>query len=308
VRSAWLAVLFAVAAACRQEPSVPRYAYVVTCDARVDKLDTGAGRKEASYDLAASALTAMLPAGSRAIDGCLAYHPVIDADGTLLSFVSPTQPQANADGTRDYRLLSFSLPGMKLVKTLPAGASQTEAPHVEWTADRSPRVVPATESQAATDIDLSAYAPNHEALRNQIVERSGDRILIRTFAARPDELRLAVVNTRAKKVVWLKSLPPTTALFSHLAPGGAVVVIEVTQAGEKTGTLALFDSETGNSIGETADGRARSQYFLAISPDGKGVYHSADDYSFVDLKRTFTGDSVAHPLDANRPAVFFAKF
>ena len=89
VRWGGLALLFAAATACQQEPPAPRYLYVVTCDARVDKLDTSAARKEASYDLAASALTAILPVGNQAIDGCLAYHPVFDTEGALLYFVSP---------------------------------------------------------------------------------------------------------------------------------------------------------------------------------------------------------------------------
>jgi hypothetical protein len=310
-RWGWLAVLLAAGTACQPEPPVPRYLYVVTCDARVDKLDTSAARKEASYDLAASALSAILPAGNQSIDGCLAYHPVFDTGGALLYFVSPTQTQANPDGTRDYRVLGFSVPSMKLVKNLPAGAHQSEAPHLELAPDRSLRVVPAKEWRAATEIDLTAYGPTHEALPNQIIESSGDRTLLRTFAATPEELRLAVADTKAKTLVWLKSPPPTTALLAHLAPGGDVVMIEVTEAGkatEKTGTLALFDSNTGASLEERAAGRARSQYFLAISPDGKGVYHSGEDYSFIDLKRTFSSQSVAHPLDPNRPAAFFAKF
>lgn len=307
----WLAVVLTAGTACRREPPTPHYLYVVTCDARVDKLDTTAARKDASYDLAASALREILPAGNQAIDGCLAYHPVFDPEGALLYFVSPIQAHADPNGTRDYRVLGFSVPSMKLVKNLPVRANQTEAPHVELAPDRSPRIVPAMEWHDATEIDFAAYGPTHEALPNQIIERSGDRILLRTFAASPEELRLAVANIRTKTVVWLKSPPPTTALLAHLAPGGDVVVIEVTEAGKasaKTGTLALFDSDTGASLQEIADGRARSQYFLAISPDGKGVYHAGENYSFVDLKRTFSSHSVAHPLDPNRPAAFFAKF
>jgi hypothetical protein len=310
-RWGWLAVLMATGTACRQEPPAPRYLYVVTCDARVDKLDTSTARKEASYDLAASALSAILPAGNQAVDGCLAYHSVFDAEEALLYFVSPTQAQANPDGTQNYRVLGFSVPSMKLVKNLPAGANQSEAPHLELAPDRSPRVVPATQWRAATEVDLAAYAPNHEALPNQIIESSGDRILLRTFAASPEELRLAVANTKTKDLIWLKSPPPTTALLAHLAPGGDVVMIEVTEAGkatEKTGKLALFDANTGTSLQEMEDGRTRSQYFLAISPDGKGVYHAGQNYSFVDLKRTFSSQAVAHPLDPNRPAAFFANF
>lgn len=308
----WFAVLVVAATACQQSaPAAARYLYVVTCDARVDKLDTRAARKEASYDLSASILNTTPPAGGQAIDGCLAYHPAFDTDGALLYFVSPTQAQANADGTRDYRILGVSLPSMKLVKNVLAGEKQSEAPRLELAPDQSPRVVSETESPLETDIDLAAYAPDHEAFPNQIIESSGDRVLLRSFAASPDELRLGVANTRTKTLVWLKSLPPTTALLSHLAPGGDVVMIEVTEPGkptEITGKLALFDSNTGAVIDEMADGRPRGQYFLAISPDGKGVYHAGETYSFVDLKHTFGNQPVAHPLDPDRPAVFFADF
>ena len=125
---ALLALVIVTGTACNQEPASPRYAYVVTCDARVDKLDTVAGRKIASYDLAASSMKELLPPGNQAIDGCLGYHPVFDAAGGLLYFVAPAAANANADGKKEYRIFEFSAPDMKLVKTLPAPASQSEAP------------------------------------------------------------------------------------------------------------------------------------------------------------------------------------
>jgi hypothetical protein len=301
----------AFATSCHPTLPTLHYLYVVTCDARVDRLDTRAGRKETSYDLAASVLSNLLPAGDRTIDDCLAYHPVLDKEGALLYFVVPAQAPVNQDGTRDYRVLGFSLPTMKLVKNLPGYEHQVEAPHIKLAPDRLPRVVPAKQHRDATEINLAAYGPNHEALPNQIIESSADRTLIRTFAANPQELRLAVANAKTKTIVWLKSAPPTTALLAHIAPGGDAVMIEVTEVGgtaKKTGTLALFDANTGAALQQIADDRARTQSFLTISPDGKCVYHAGQDYSFIDLKRSFGNQAVAHPLDTSRPATFFASF
>jgi hypothetical protein len=252
----------------------------------------------------------LLPAGNQAIDGCLAYHPVFDsADGTVY-LVAPTAPGAKADGTRDYRILGFSVPDMKLVKTLPAPSNQSEAPYLELAPDRSPRAVPATEWRAVTALSLTDFAPNHEALPNQIIESSGDRMLLRIFAESPTELRLAVADAKAKTIVRLKSPPPATVPRAHLSPGGDIVLIEISEAGkvtEKTGKLALIDANTGTLLREMAGDHVRDQNFLAIAPNGKAVYYKGESYSFVDLGRTFGSQEVSHPLDADRPAVFFVR-
>jgi hypothetical protein len=75
----------------------------------------------------------------------------------------------------------------------------------------------------------------------------------------------------------------------------------------KTGELALFDAGNGHELEEISAPNVRDQYFLAISPNGRAIYHSGVDYSFVDLKRPFSDTPVVRVSDSNSAAVFFAK-
>ena len=76
---------------------------------------------------------------------------------------------------------------------------------------------------------------------------------------------------------------------------------------EKTGKLALFDAKTGTLLKDATGDHVRDQNFLAIAPNGKAVYYTGESYSFVDLGLVFGSQEVAHPLDGNRPAVFFVR-
>lgn len=300
-----------VATACHTPAATPPYLYVVTCDARVDKLDTIAGRKLASYDLAQdSDAKQLLPTAAGGFDGCLAYQAQMDIEASTFYFVSPVQALSKPDGTRDYRVLGFSIPAIRLVKNMPAGSSPADPPHLDITPGGVPRTLPNSEWHPSTDIDISTFAPNREKLGNQIIESSGDRALLRIFTANPNELMLAIANTKSKTIATLQSIPPTTALNAHLSPDGDAVMIEVTESAgqpKKTGRLVLFDANTGGQVQEISDSIVRDQYFLAISPSGKAIYHSGESYSFVALKRAFAIGAVTHALDSSYPAIFFAN-
>ena len=299
----------AVAMGCQTQAAGPRYLYVVTCDARVDKLDTLTGRKIGSYDLGqASGSPPLIPSVDGGLDGCLAYEAQLDTAALTFYLVAPVQAAIKPDGTKDYRILGFSIPSIQMVKNMPAGSSVTEPPHLDLGPGGVPRIAAAPETRPPADVDLSAYAPNREKLGNQIIESSGDRALLRIFTADPKELKLAVADTKLKTLVTLESTPPTTARNVHLSPEGAVVLIEATEGSppKKTGALVLFDGITGKRVREIAVPAARDQYFLAISPNGKAIYHSGDAYSFVDLHREFAIQLVRHALDSNYPAFFFA--
>jgi hypothetical protein len=304
------AILLAVATGCQTQAAAPRYLYVVTCDARVDKLDTVAGRKMASYDLAkASGEQHLIPSAEAGMDGCLAYQAQFDAAVSAFYLVAPVQASIKPDGTKDYRILSFSIPAIQLAKSMPAGSNLTDPPHLELSSGGVPRTLAASEWRPPTEIDLSTFAPSHERLGNQIIESSGDRALLRLFTADPKELMLAVANTKSKTIAKLQSTPPTTARNAHLSPGGDVVLTEVTEgAGQpkKTGRLVLFDANTGRQIQEVSDPAARDQYFLTVSPSGQAIYHSGETYSFVGLKGNFGTQAVIHVLDSSYPSVFFA--
>jgi hypothetical protein len=307
---ALIAFLLGSLTACQRRKTAARYLYVATCDASVYKLDTVENRQEASYDLSqAPGAQQIIPAYRGGLDGCLAYQAEFDAAASVFYIVAASEARMKPDGSKDYRVLGFSVPAMGLVKNVPAGSNLTHPPHLELGSDSALKLTPAAEWRPPTDIDVSTFAPNREKLFNQIIDRSGDRALLRIFVADPKELSLAVADTKSKTVVRLQSPPPATAFRAHLAPGGEAVLIEATAgAGDptKTGRLALFDANTGSLLEEITDPRVRDQYFLAISPNGRAVYHTGDAYSFVDLKRSFPATPVGHVLDSEYPAIFFA--
>jgi hypothetical protein len=269
-----------------------------------------AERKIASYDLGqASGTPPLIPSAAGAFDGCLAYEAQPDASARTFYLVAPVQAAFKADGARDYRILAFALPDVHLVKSVPAGSNLTEPPHLDVSPDGVPRTVPASEWRPPTDIDLSAYAHTGEKLGNQILESSGNRALLRIFAADPKELKLAVADTKSKTVATLETAVSTTARNAHLSPDGAVVLIEETEAGgqpKKTGRLVLFDGNTGKELRQISYPAARDQYFLAISPTGKAVYHSGEAYSFLNLQREFPDRPVRHAFDSSFPSCFLA--
>ena len=290
-----------------------RYVYVVTCGARVDKLDTIAEKKSRSFDLAKSeGNERLIPVVQGALDGCLTYQAIYDANASSFYTIAPVQAEPKADGTKDYRILEFSIPALRLVKSFPAGSNQDNPPHLVFTAAaREPRAIPAAEWSPRTDLDLSEYAPDHAKSPNQILETSGAAALLRMFTANPRQLAFAVANRQTKALIRLREVPSTVAPDVHLAPGGNYVLIEeTTPEGEKaakTGKLALFDAATGKAVEALSNPVVKRQYYLAITPDGKAIYHSGEDYSFIGLSKTFAVMRVIRPAaPASDPGVFFA--
>jgi hypothetical protein len=285
-----LIALFLAVGACQNKAELPRYAYVVTCDARADRLDTVENRKTGSFDLTAASGGAV-PSGAGGFDGCLTSAAQYDGKAKTFSVVAAVQAMNKPDGSKDYRLIAFSLPDVNMVKM------------------GSPVAAPAPGTDPSS-LDLSGFGPNHEKAGNQVIERSGNRVLLRIFASDPATLELAVADTKAKTVTTLQGVGPATALGAHLAPGGGAVLVEAAAAAgsaTKTGELRLFDAATGHVTGQVSDAHVRDEYFLAIAPTGKVIYHSGEDYAFIDLKQTFGTDLVIHVLDTNYPSVFFAN-
>lgn len=286
---------------------MPRYLYVLTCDGRLDKLDTVENKKTASADLTKLPGEAALPSAEGAYDGCLAYQALYDADASAFYTVAPLQASMKENGTKDYRVVEYSLPQVRLIKSTPAATNATEPPHLELS-NSGIRLTPAAEWHPPSQFVFSGFAPG-EAAGNQLIEASGDRALLRLFGANPAQVLLGVADTQAKTLVRLQNTPPTAAANAHLTPGGAAVLIEeVTRSQKpgKTGVLALFDATTSRKNELLNSPEIRSQYFLAISPNGKAIYHSAEDYSFVDLKQTFSNEPVTRPPGAIYPNIFFA--
>jgi hypothetical protein len=274
----------------------------------LDKLDTVENRKTASYDLAKLPGHLPFPSAAGAFDGCLAYQAEYDPAASAFYTVAPVQASVKPDGTKDYRELELSIPDLRLIENIAAGSNLDAAPHLSFAGGET-KLIPSADWQPPADLDLSAFAPDKQPLGNQIIETSGDRVLLRIFTAEPAQLSLAIADTRSKTLVRLQPVPATTVSNAHLVPGGSAVLIE--EVGGlpkpvKTGKLDLYDAATGRSIEQLTSPTVREQYFLAISPTGKAIYHSAEAYSFVDLKRSFSRDAVTRPSTGSYPAMFFA--
>jgi hypothetical protein len=296
-----LAVLLVGALACHPRTTPARYLYVVTCDARVDKLDTTTDRKIGAYELAQrTGNQTLIPPVVGTLDGCLAYQAVYDPKASIFRTVVPVEVQPKADGTKDYRVLAFSVPDLQWLNTASAGTNL----------DAPPRVEGETAGPPQTDLDLSAFTPDRTAIPNQILESSAEKVLLRIFTANPSDLMLAVADRRSHTLVRLQSVVPTVAPAVHLAPGGEVVLVEETEAGgshpAKNGKLSLYDAKTGSRIQEFSDPHIKELYFLTISPTGKAIYHSGETYWFLDLGKTFPVDAVTRVGPGDSPAMFFA--
>jgi hypothetical protein len=300
-----------IGAACAAWGQPDRYLYVLSCDARIGKLDTVLDRQVSSQALSATALKKQVfphVQENETIDGCLANYVVFDTKASVFYTVVPEQARLKADGTKDYQMVSFSVPGLAPVNVVPAGTALTEAPHLELGVGQ-PKVVPASEWSPQTDLDVSTFAPQKQDLRNQILEESGSLVLLRVFTPNKDELALAVADQTAKSMVELKDVVLTSARSVHLTPSGEAVWVEETDnAGAKTGNAVLYDARTGREIKRFADSRVKTMSFLAISPSGKAIYHSGSEYAFLSLGQKFSSGSVVRLLNANSyPPVFFAR-
>jgi len=286
-----------------------RFLYVISCDARVDKLDTVAGSTVKTYDLAKrSGKESLIPVVQGAFDSCLASQAAYDSEASVFSTAVPVSNEPKGDGTKDYRVLSFSVPGMELVKQQRGGESLDAPPHLELQSGTL-KVLKPSDWLPQTSLDLSAYGPDKTRTPNQILESSGDRVLLRLFTADDKQLVLALADRKTQKLVRLQGVPTTVAPGAHIVPGGGHVLIEETLAGEKpdkTGRLALFDGSTGRAQKELNEPEIKDFYFLAVSPTGRVIYHSNDNYRFVDLKMKFADASVNRPISKGYPAFFFA--
>jgi hypothetical protein len=287
-----------------------RFLYVISCDARVDKLDTITGRKMETYDLAKrTGKESLVPIVQGALDSCLASQAVFDRTASMFSTVVPISNEPKADGTKDYRVLSFSVPRMELVKQEHGGESLDAPPHLELQSGTL-KILKSSEWMPQTSLDLSAYGPDKTQTPNQILESSGDRALLRLFTADDKQLVLAVADRKTQKLVRLQGVPTTVAPSVHIVPGGGHVLIEETGTGdkpEKTGRLVLFDAVTGKEQKAVNDSHIKDLYFLAVSPTGRVVYHSNDNYWFVHLKMKFAPALVSRPISKGYPAFFFAN-
>src|SRR4029077_6928013 len=214
------------------------------------------GRKMETYDLAKrTGKESVIPVVQGALDSCLASQAVYNGTASTFSTVVPISNEPKADGTKDYRVLSFSVPRMDLVKQEHGGENLDAPPHLELQSGTL-KILKPSDWTPQTSLDLSAYSPNKTQTPNQILESSGDRVLLRLFTADDKQLVLAIADRKSQKLVGLQGVPTTVAPSVHIVPGGCHMLIEETGTGDKpgkTGRLVLFDAVTGKEQKEFND-------------------------------------------------------
>ena len=285
-----------------------RFLYVIGCDAHVDKLDTVAERKVKTFNLAAqTGKEALIPVVPGALDSCLASQALYDSRNSVFSTAVPVTNDPKADGTKDYRVLTFAVPSMNLVKQVPAGENLNAPPHLEFQTGELKIMKPA-DWMPQTEIDLAGFAPQKKQIPNQILEASGDRVLLRLFTADGPPLVLAVADRSTLSLVRLQDVPVTVAGRVHLAPGGGTALAEETDTADRpTGKLVIFNTTSGKRQKELTVSAIADLYFLGISPTGRVVYHKDDSYRFVNLKMTYGSSPVERRFGKEIPPLFFAN-
>ncbi|MCC7067246.1 MAG: hypothetical protein IT523_02200 [Burkholderiales bacterium] len=299
-----------------------RYLYVVDCDGRVDKLDTEARRKVASFHLSdkSGSPPAVATAPDGKMDGCLAARVLPDASGQQVSLIAPKTARQDSEGLQEFQRLTFSLPDWKLVAAVPAG-KLPEAPQLQRdaSAPQGVRVLRDDQWMPVTYLDLQEYAGKSADIDGIIVESSsGVSLLSLLDAPQSKQLALGLANTVTRKLTKLNDLPPTTLHHVHLAPGGGYVLVEVVNnAGNgvvtRTGALRLYDDSGKVAVGLTDErlGKPGSTLgFIALTGNGDAVYGEGGDYYFVALGRAFPNPAsaaVTAPIpDPVAPGVVFA--
>jgi hypothetical protein len=291
--------------------AVDRFLYIVSCDAQLSKVDTQLDTMLSSVDLATrTGGHKFIPDVRGVLDGCLTYQAVYDPLASRFYTIVPQEAEPKANGTKDYRVLGFSIPETRLESEALAGTSLSDPPHIQIDRAYNVIVVRASDWSPQADMDLRGFGPDDFHAANQILEVSGHHVLLRLFSASSDGLTLAVADRETKKLFYLHEIPPTTALNVHLAPGGLTVLVEEAVSGggstRKTGRLILFDVPMGRAIATVDEPVVRDMAFLAISPNGKAIYHRNDNYRFIGLGRAFSSDPVSRPFAGSYPGYFFA--
>lgn len=128
--ASFLALAFAGCAATQPTAS-SKYLYVLGCGATVDKIDTDTGRTLVHVDLRTK--TDKIPDPRGHLDGCLAngvaYQP---AEHRFYTAV-PTSAQVDAQNTRQFLILSFSIPDLEFQDVTAIEGRLTDPPKLAVT-------------------------------------------------------------------------------------------------------------------------------------------------------------------------------
>ncbi len=265
-----------------RQASIASDVYVVRCDGHIDIVDSADGRVQRRVDLAAKLpIEHALGVAGATFDNCL-------LNGSLYA---PRQhafyarvPDHFSEPQR-FGLWRFTVPGLDAHEVRPPFADAADLPELTLAVDGSVKTT--ARSAMALVLDVSGYrgAAGRTVTRN--IARSGTRVLVQLVAPNQKGLSFGVADTAHHVLTVLQRLPPTTERFIHLAPGGHVVIVERVTGGGATargsGTLTIYDADTGFPRRDLLAPRTIAATFVAIAPDGHALYRRGDDYIAIDL-------------------------
>lgn len=301
---------------CRVDAAAPasagRYLYLVDAGGGITKLDTMAERKIFHYELGDRTGKLKIPptSGPGALDGCLASQAIYDRAAGRFYTVAAQQYRMKQGGTKDFQVLSFTVPGVRLAGHWPTGkdAHWDEPPYLESVIDGTPKVIAAEDRAEQRKLDVSSFAPHNTQLQNRILESSGDSILLYLFGGDSAGVKIGVAHKKTKTLVELPQLAEThdsrgrntPGSAAHLTPGGQFVLVEYADRVE------LFDATTGRVLKDVSKGPSKDKSLVAISPNGRLVFSEEMNYGFVDLSMKFPNVEVVDRLRDTCGGWFFS--
>ena len=136
---------------------------------------------------------------------------------------------------------------------------------------------------AVETYDSLQKAGNRYFFRKRLADQEQPCIYMRVGADGEDQLLVDPAEHGAGKYTAVKPL--------RVSPHGRLLLYEIKQGGERTGTFALFDIETRTTL---PDGLPRGYLRgFAFAPDGKSFYYV---HELVDAKRPFHASVYHHVL------------
>ncbi|MCZ2135672.1 MAG: hypothetical protein LC098_09630 [Burkholderiales bacterium] len=307
-----------------------RFAYLVYCDGRVDKLDLERRRKVTTIALSTRsgsppAIAAAPSPGTRP-DSCLARPAVGGAsEGTTHLVASSQFTRDDRDVRKAYALLTFSLPDWTLVASRPLGTFDVlngTPPRVVFDDAGAPRSLTGEAARLPLPSGFADYVDATQAVSARVYERSGTTDLLAFVDRRhPDQPQSGFARESERRFVPLAAPPNALSGDARLAPGGdfalrPVVTMQRRRDGTTrtvlSGELRLYDAKGDRVATLNAQSVAGACSCVLIAPNGVAVFvDHKGNYRFVSLGRSFSDapveDDLTDDLDGTRPGVVYAS-
>ncbi len=309
-----------------------RFAYLIYCDGRVDKLDLERRRKVASIALSnrsdSPAAIAAAPSPGARPDSCLARPALGGASQGTAHLVASSQfTRDDRDGRKAYSLLTFSLPDWTLVASRPLGMFDVlngTPPRVVFDDTGAPRSLTGEAARLPLPSGFADYADADaaQATSARVYERSGTTDLLAFVDRRhPDQPQSGLARESERRFVPLEAPPNALSGDARLAPGGdfalrPVVTMHRDRDGTRravlSGELRLYNAKGDRAATLNARSVAGAWSCVLIAPNGVAVFADRHgNYRFVSLGRPFSDapveDDLTDDLDGTRPGVVYAS-